>query len=94
MSPPIQIKGKVCSRIEAAAEATTTDLTEPMLVAPDIEKFLSDKRLIKTVYVSCRLVHMGVESIACDVRHVKNVPVRTVRRDASSRTMYSEYPTR
>ena len=58
---PIQINGKLRGRIEVPADATETDVTEQALAAPDVQKFLSGQRFVKTIYVPGRLVNIVVE---------------------------------
>ncbi len=58
---PIQINGKLRGRIEVAAEADETEVTSQALAAPDVQKFLSGKRIVNMVYVPGRLVNIVVE---------------------------------
>jgi leucyl-tRNA synthetase len=58
---PIQINGKLRGRIEVSAEASEAEVTSQALAASDVQKFLSGKRLIKTVCVPGRLVNIVVE---------------------------------
>ena len=58
---PIQINGKLRGRIEVAADTSEAEVTQQALAAPDAQKYLTDKRIVKIVYVPGRLVNLVVE---------------------------------
>ncbi len=57
---PIQINGKLRGRIVVSVEATETDVTQQALAAPDVQRYLSDKRIVNMVYVPGLLVNIVV----------------------------------
>jgi leucyl-tRNA synthetase len=57
---PIQINGKLRSRIEVAANAREDEVTEKALLSPGVQKYIRDKRVTKTIYLPGKLLNIVV----------------------------------
>jgi leucyl-tRNA synthetase len=58
---PIQINGKLRGRIEVAAAASEAEVTRQALTAPEVQKHLIDRQIVKTIYAAGRLVNVVVK---------------------------------
>ena len=57
---PIQINGKLRSRIEVASNAREDEVTEKALLSPGVQKYIRDKRVTKTIYLPGKLLNIVV----------------------------------
>ncbi|HSD82452.1 MAG TPA: leucine--tRNA ligase, partial [Anaerolineae bacterium] len=58
---PIQINGKVRARLEVASEASENEVVRQTLATPEVQRHLTGRTVIKTVYVPGRLLSFSVE---------------------------------
>jgi leucyl-tRNA synthetase len=55
---PVQINGKLRSRIEVAATASEAEITDQALRSPGVQRYTADKQIVKTIYLPGRLLNI------------------------------------
>jgi leucyl-tRNA synthetase len=58
---PVQINGKLRTRIEVAASTSEEDITKAALHSPGVQKYVAGKQVTKTIYLPGRLLNIVAE---------------------------------
>ena len=58
---PVQINGKLRSRLEIAATASEEEITRAALQSPGVDKYIEGKQVTKTIYLPGRLLNIVAE---------------------------------
>ena len=61
MVVPVQINGKLRSRLEVASTASEAEITREALQSPGVKKFVEGKQVTKTIYLPGRLLNIVAE---------------------------------
>jgi leucyl-tRNA synthetase len=58
---PVQVNGKLRTRIEVPAASVETEITRAALASPGVEKYLAGLSVVKTIYLPGRLLNIVAE---------------------------------
>ena len=60
MTIAIQVNGKMRGTIEVAADSSEKDVTKKAVLEKNVKKYLTDKKIKKSIYVSGRIINFVV----------------------------------
>ncbi len=55
---PIQVNGRLRSRLEVAASASEDEITNKALASPAVQKYVGDRQVTKTIYLPGKLLNI------------------------------------